>query len=135
MDAAKDTTEADQLFEAARSGDVEKVREILECGKCTVNCTDSVGWTPLHWACLKGHVDVVRVLVSEFKANMTIQTLFGGKGYTALHYSCREGHVDIVRTLVKYKANVNAKTDSGDTQLTLAARHGHSNIVHAFLSD
>ena len=170
--AAKDTSEADQereLFEAARSGDVEKVREILECGKCTVNCTDSVGrtllhyaclkghvdvvrvlvsefkadmtiltpfgWTPLHWACQIGHVDVVRVLVSEFKADMTIQNPFGDKGYTALHYSCRDGHVDIVRTLIKHKANVNAKTDSGDTPLTLAAREGHDNVVHALLSD
>ena len=131
--AAKDTSEADQereLFEAARSGDVEKVREILECGKCTVNCTDFVGWTLLHWACLQAHVDVVRVLVSEFKADMTIQTLFG---YTALHFSCRDGHVDIVRTLVKHKVNVNARTDSGDTPLTLAAREGHDNVVHALL--
>ena len=27
------------------------------------------------------------------------------------------GHVDIVRILVNHKANVNAKTDSGDTPL------------------
>ena len=162
---SKGTSEADQLITATRSGDVEKVREILECGKCNVNCTDYNGWTPLHWACLKGHVDVVRVLVSEFKADMTIQTSYGvtplmlaainkhdnvvhallsdsqcpvdakgHDGYTALHYSCRYGHVDIVRTLVKHKANVNARTDRGDTPITLAAINKHDNVVHA-LSD
>ena len=164
----KSAPEADKLFKATRSDDKEKVREILEsaCGKCSVNCTDSIRRTPLHWACCQGHVDMVRVLVSEFKADMTIQTPSGptplilaarnkhdnvvhtllsdyqcpvdakGKdGYTALHYSCRYGHVDVVRTLVKHKANVNARTDSGDTPLTLAAKHGHDNVVHALLSD
>ena len=155
-----------KLFDAAKSGDVEKVREILECGKCTVNCTDSFGWTPLHWACCKRHIDVIRVLVSEFKADMTIPTPYGvtplklavahghtyvvhvlmidyqcpvdvkdQDGYTALHYSCINGYVDIVKILVKCKANVNARTDSGDTPLTLAAINEHDNIVHALLSD
>ena len=163
---SKGTSEADQLFKATQSGDVEKVREILECGKCNVNCTNSAGWTPLHWACQKGHVDVVRVLVSEFKADMTIQTSTGATpliyavihrranvvhallsdyqcpidakgrdGYTALHCSCREDHVDIVKILVKHKANLNARTDSGATPLTLAARNKHDNVVHALLSD
>ena len=146
-------------------GEVEKVREILECGKCTVNCTDSSGWTPLHYACLVGDLDMVRMLVSEFKADLTIQTHSGNTpltlaakqrkkyvvnallsdyqcpvdskdqdGYTALHISCSDGHVDLVRTLVKHKANVNARTDSGDTPLTLAAINKHDNVVHA-LSD
>ena len=59
----------------------------------------------------------------------------GQDGYTALHYSCRYGHVDIVRTLVNHKANVNDRTDSGDTPLTLAARNKHDNVVHGLLSD
>ena len=161
--------EADQLYIATQWDDVEKVREILKCGKCTVNYTDFFGLTPLHWACQSGYLaDVVRVLVSEFKADMTILTpsgftplmlaakhghdnkvhallsdsqclvdAKGQGGYTALHVSCIYGHVDIVRTLVKHKANVNARTDSGDTLQTLAARRrqGHDNVVHALLSD
>ena len=161
----KDSWEPD-LFDAVKSGEVEKVREIMGFGKCTVNCSDSFEWTPLHWACHKGYLDVVRVLISEFKADMSIQTPYGNTpltlaakskhgnvvhallsdsqclvdakgqdGYTALHYSCIYDHVDIVRTLVNYKANVNARTDSGDTPLTLAARHEHDIVVHALLSD
>ena len=162
----KDTSEADRLFTAIQSGCVYNVRRILKYGKCTVTCTDYTGWTPLHWACLEGHADLVRVLISEFNSDMTIQTPYGvtplmlaainkhdnvvhallsdyqcqvdakgQNGYTALHYSCRSGHVDIARTLVDYKANVNARTDSGDTPLTLAARHEHDIVVHALLSD
>ena len=154
-----------ELHDAVRSGDVEKVREILESGKSSINCTDPIGWTPLHWACYKGHVEIVMVLVSEFKADTTIETPYvnsplitaainkhdnvvhallsdpqclvdakGEDGYTALHYSCRYGHVDIVRTLVKHKANVNTRTDIGDTPLKLAAINKHDNVVHV-LSD
>ena len=192
----------DQLFDAARRGNVDKVKEILERGKCTVKCTDSIGWTPLHWACLRGHLGLVKVLVSEFKADMTITVnsglnvyngtplmlaaryghgnvvhallsdykcpvnIKGQYGYTALHYSCMYGHVDTMRTLVKHKADFNARTDTdssscikctmhipaykkrdkarkdrgaredyGDTPLTLAARHGNGNVVYALLSD
>ena len=155
-----------ELFEAAKSGDVDKVREILLDCTILVNCTDSFGWTPLSLACHKGHLGVVRLLVSEFKVDMTIQTPNGSSplklaaicnhdnvvrallsnsqclvdtkdqdGYTALHYSCKYGYVDIVKTLVQHKANVNARTDSGDTPLTLAAKHGHDNIVQDLLSD
>ena len=154
------------LHDAAKSGDMEKVREILECGKCNVNCTNSSGWTPLHWACCRGHLEVVRVLVSEFKSGTTIKTPHGytplmlaadnnhdnvvhallsdsqcpidsknQSGYTALHFSCVHGYVNIMRTLVKHKANVNARTHSGDTSLTLAAIYGHNNVVHILLSD
>ena len=157
--------QSDLLHDAAESGDIMKVREILDYGKFTVNCTNSTGWTPLHSACHGGYLDIVRLLVSEFKADMTIQTTHGDtplmlatkhkqcsvvdallsytqcpvdtKGhdrYTALHYSCLGGFVNIARTLVKNKANVNARTDSGDTPLTLAIRNKHDNVVHA-LSD
>ena len=40
---SKGMSEADQLFKATQSGDVEKVRDILEHGKFTVNCTDFDG--------------------------------------------------------------------------------------------
>ena len=151
-----------QLHRAAYSGDVDKVRKILECGKCSVNCTNSNGRAPLHWACVLNDLDMVKLL-SEFKADMTIKDKHGNtpltladkqgtnsvvhallsqypvdtkdlNGYTALHNSCEKGRVDLVRALVKHKANVNARTDSGDTPLTLAARNKHDNVVHVLLS-
>ena len=158
--------QADQLHDAAKSGDVQKVRKVLKCGKCSVDYIDSEKLTPLHWACIRGHLDVVRVLVSEFKADMTIPTPHGNTplmlaavnkrdnvvhallsdyqcqvdikdqhGYTELHYSCKFGSVDMVKSLIKHKANVNARTDSGDTPLILAARNKHENVVHTLLSD
>ena len=54
------------LHVAAESGDVPKVRKILKQGKYSVDGIDSSGKTPLHYACAKGHLNLVRVLVSKF---------------------------------------------------------------------
>ena len=63
------------LHEAAKSGDVEKVRELLEQGKYDVNSADADGATPLHCACSEGHLDLVRVLVSDYRADARMQNV------------------------------------------------------------
>ena len=44
-------TDITPLHSAAGLGDVDEVRELLEQGKYSVNCTDSDGWTPLYTLC------------------------------------------------------------------------------------
>ena len=141
------------------------VHALLSVSQCLVNAKGQDGYTALHYSCRYGHVDIVRTLVkhkdnvnartdsgdtpltlaTRNKHDNVVHSLLsdpqclvdakGQDGYTALHYSCRYGHVDRVRTLVNHKANVNARTESGDTPLTLASRHEHDNVVHALLSD
>ena len=116
------------LHGAAQSGDVDKVRELLEGGKYDVNTVDMFGWTPLHVATRRGHSGVVRVLISEFKANTNACTDYGStpfdmaikcnreevalalinefhcdtKGGTPyIHTACRRGWVSIIRALVQ----------------------------------
>jgi hypothetical protein len=50
------------LHDAAYKGDVERVKKLLKKGK-NPNARDEYGDTPLHWAALKGHVDVVKLLL------------------------------------------------------------------------
>ena len=141
------------------------VDALLSDSGCLVDAKSQYGYTALHYSCRYGHVDIVRALVkhkanvnaridsgdtpltlaAEYNRDNVVHALLsvsqclvnakGQDGYTALHYSCRYGHVDIVRTLVKHKDNVNARTDSGDTPLTLATRNKHDNVVHSLLSD
>ena len=65
------TDSATLLHSAAESGDTDKVKTLLEHGEVSVNCTDSIGKTALHYACAKGHLGVVRMLIEQFKADMT----------------------------------------------------------------
>ena len=150
---------------AARNKHDNVVHALLSDSQCLVDAKGQDGYTALHHSCIYGHVDIVRTLVNHKanvnartdrgdspltlaamnKHDNVVHALLsdsqclvdakGQDGYTALHHSCIYGHVDVVRTLVKHKANVNARTDRGDTPLTLAARNDNDNVVHALLSD
>ena len=50
--------------------EIEIVRLLITKFKCSVDCRNELGETPLHYACRKGNRDVVRMLVSEYKADL-----------------------------------------------------------------
>ena len=120
---------------AAVSGDVDKVRELLEGGEYDINCVDEYGWTPLHEAAFRGHLGVVRVLVSEFQADVNVHNKVGE---TPLHLAAHRGHLGVVRVLMsECKADVNALTgdDKGDTPLHVAASEGNLDLVRVLISE
>ena len=120
------------LHFSCKSGSVGLVRTLVN-HKADVNArTDNNCDTPLTLAIKHKHGIVVNVLLSNSKCLVDAKVQ---DGFTALHFSCKSGSVGLVRTLVNHKADVNARTDSGDTPLTLAVRHGHDNVVHALSSD
>ncbi|XP_003491648.1 ankyrin repeat domain-containing protein 40-like [Bombus vosnesenskii] len=55
----------ERLRKAACVGDTDVVQELLNLG-VDVNARHSVnGWTPLHWACKKGYLDVAALLLKN----------------------------------------------------------------------
>lgn len=71
------------------------------------------GRTPLHWSARNGHMDVVKMLVEEFGANVTAVT---AKGHvTPLQLAVWQGHTDVA----KYLANAaEAETAAAMTTAT-----------------
>lgn len=57
--------------------------------------------TALHWACKRGHFEVVRYLV-ERGADVEFQDIIGRP---ALYFAVMGGKVDIVRYILDHKAN------------------------------
>jgi ankyrin repeat protein len=54
------------IFEAVKGGDVEATRKLLEQDPALLNKPDAAfGATPLHWAALRGHEEIVRLLVAS----------------------------------------------------------------------
>jgi len=97
---------------------------------------DSPHWngrTPLHWACYKGDLGVVRYLLTSRGAIMLEATDNGGK--TPLLLACYQGRLAVVQELVACGANLEATDNGGSTPLHLACLHCHLALVQAIGDD
>ena len=109
---------SDPIVEAAREGDVDAVRHLIESG-ADVNVAGGDGMTPLHWAAEHGDLEITRLLL-EAGADVAAGTRIGT--YTPLHLAARGAHTASVRLLVEVGADITAATtNSGATPLHLAA--------------
>ena len=87
--------EEGRLFSAAASGYLAEVKRlVLDCG-LDPNIKDNTGNAPLHYAALRGHLDVVKLLL-ERGADPNIKD---NTGKTPLHYAASKGHRDVVKFL------------------------------------
>ena len=116
------------LCEAARTGNLEQVRQLLQTGQ-DVNQLDQHGETPLIIASCLGYTKVTRLvavwpqvlsptlqivsalLVSE-EISVNMKT---PEGWTALVAAADKGHHDLVKTLLKNKAvDVNVRDNQSE---------------------
>jgi ankyrin repeat protein len=79
---------------------------------------DSEGRTALHWACDRGHVDLLRILLDR-SASVDLQDSDGQSG---LHYAVACEHVEITEMLVKAGADINKADADGDSPLSSASK-------------
>lgn len=122
---AADRTVAD----AAMAGDLEAVRTLLKQG-ADVNAVQGDGVTALHWAALKGHDDLAKMLLVA-GANVRARTRFGS--YTPLHVAAEYGRAAVVKTLIRAAADFRATTGSGTTALMFAAGAGDTDSITALV--
>ncbi len=80
------------LFSAAKNGQLETVRYLIEKQKEDINSTDHYGRTALMWAAGSGYLEVVKYLIETAKANVNVKD---GYENTALNYATRNGHLDV----------------------------------------
>jgi hypothetical protein len=90
---------------------VSEVIRHLERG-ASLSAPDRHGWTPLHWACAKGHDEVLEALLKEGHRrgnnnnnyNNSVRKCVNRRdalmGFTPLHLACVGGHVECVRLLL-----------------------------------
>eukprot|EP00163_Fabomonas_tropica_P029901 TRINITY_DN6583_c0_g3_i1.p1 TRINITY_DN6583_c0_g3~~TRINITY_DN6583_c0_g3_i1.p1 ORF type:complete len:130 (-),score=9.10 TRINITY_DN6583_c0_g3_i1:91-480(-) len=120
------------LVQATRSGQVDKVINIIHSANANVNFTDANGRTALHFAAEKGQVDVVKALISH-GADVDIQESPALDGSYPLHLAVRGGHVSTVTLLLHNDADPSTQDKYGFTPLHLAARFGHEKLVSMLL--
>lgn len=114
-----------EIQDLAAAGDVEAIERRIGAGE-DVDFRRLIGWTALHHAALRGHANVVKVLI-EADANVDLRT--NDEYRTALHYAAMEGHREIVTMLLEAGAKP-AEPDIDDkTPRDLALENGYEEIA------
>ncbi len=82
-----------------------------------VEARTAKGESPLMLASLRGHLDLVRKLITRgADVNKT--------GWAPLHYAATSGHVEIMELLLENHAYIDAESPNGTTPLMMAALYG-----------
>ncbi|XP_077287655.1 SH2 ankyrin repeat kinase isoform X2 [Arctopsyche grandis] len=108
---------------ASISGNESILAELIRSGM-SVNCRDTTGYTPLHYACQLNHPSIIKLLVLEGGAN--VQTRHAQTGKVPLHEAAQYGHIDCVKALLDMNAPANPRTVENETPLTIAKQNGHT---------
>uniref|UniRef100_H2TMK9 Acyl-CoA-binding domain-containing protein 6 n=1 Tax=Takifugu rubripes TaxID=31033 RepID=H2TMK9_TAKRU len=97
------------IFDYCRENNIEHISQAISSQKVDVNTKDEEGRALLHWACDRGHKELVSVLLQN-KADINSQD---NEGQTALHYASACEFADIVELLLDAGADPSIKDMEG----------------------
>ncbi|XP_071111739.1 ankyrin repeat domain-containing protein 50-like [Haliotis cracherodii] len=118
------------LMEAAEKGHRQAFDLLVRKG-ADVSLVDDVGNNILHMACLGGHVDIVKYVLSQKVADINSR---GQYRRTPVMMAAEKGHRQVFDLLVREGADVSLVDDNGSNILHVACLGGHVDIVKYVLS-
>lgn len=127
--AEDDMNERNCLHEAAIYGS-EHVLDLALSQGVDVNRLDVYGRAPLHYACLRGRLEMVNKLI---QAGPGIINLRDHDNFTPLIHSIVRDKIDCVQLLLSQHASIDPTGDNDHIPLNLACQHGLSDIVKLLL--
>ncbi|KAJ6862934.1 hypothetical protein NC652_039719 [Populus alba x Populus x berolinensis] len=123
------------LHLAASMGFLSGARLLVSRCPVAASQRNDEGNLPIHVACQKGHLEVVRELLIFWLDPMDF---LNEKRQNILHVAAASGQMKIVDEILRNRdleALINEKDYDGNTPLHLAAMYGRPEIVHALVSD
>jgi len=148
-----------EIIEAAKWGNIDKVRKLLEKTPGLIKKTDGgLGANALHWAAIYGRKEVIKIILN-FNPDVNAQEGHEGTtmhwaahfddpevigwlldrgasidhvnryGRTPLLVAARRGCKKVINILLKRGANIRATLRDGSTALHIAARNGHAGVI------
>lgn len=100
---------------------------VYEGEMTNLDARTSMNRTPLHLASLRGHVDVIKLLISEGADIDAIDTYSN----TPIHYASQHGHSDCVKRLLKQGASYLLKNNLNQTACDVS---GSIEVYEVFLN-
>jgi 26S proteasome non-ATPase regulatory subunit 10 len=120
---------AAEIHKAAKDGDFETVKKLLEKDPKLLNTGNRLQQTPLLMASFGGHANIVLYLI-EKGAKIDQPDSFGA---TPLHMAVLGGQTEIVELLISKGADVNIKSRNGKIPLQMAFEKDAPDIVEVFI--
>jgi len=85
------STVDEQFYKRAEAGHIEDLQRLLrDHPEIDVNGTNYSRWTPLHAACSRGHIEVIKLLLAQPGINVNLKD---SAGETPLFFACELGRV------------------------------------------
>lgn len=104
------------LHEAVVNGDLAGTLKMLDQGTDIESKDPGSGASPLHYAVMKGRMEIVNLLLSR-GADVNSRTR---NGTTPLHTAALYARKEVAERLIEQRADINAVSSSGATPLTLS---------------
>jgi ankyrin repeat protein len=121
------------LHFAAKSGNLDLVKYLIEEKGADFNAPDNDGKIALHFAARWAKLDVVKYLIEEKGADFNAPD---NDGKIALHFAAESGELDLVKYLIEEKgADFNTPDNDGETPLHSAASWGTLDVVKYLIEE
>ena len=124
------STDPASLQAAARAGDLQKVKTLLQGDPTLLSRKYDFDMTPLISAAANGHKDVVEFLLANH-ADINATDSFGE---TALAHAVEQDNKEMTELLLANKADVNARDKNGETPLYAAFFIWHKDMAVLLLA-
>lgn len=131
-DAVRDAKSELDVFEAAATGDVDRLRELLDADPGLVHAWTSDGFTALHYSVFFDGAAPAALLL-ERGADANALATHPQIKVRPIHSAAASQQTESARLLLDHGADVNGRQEGGFTPLHSAAFHGDKELAELLL--